>query len=1011
MNQENKCKLQLMLPKSNVTIVLVILFLLFNISSLIAKDHGYENGNSAISITSNTGKNQASAIAKQQPTVIKGTVTNENGEPLPGVTIKIKGKARGAVTDLSGQYTIQVEPEDKVLVFSYVGYLSQEIPIDDQVQIDVSLKQDLIGLEEVVVVGYGTQKREAITSSISSVKSEDFIQGSVNNPVQLIKGKVAGLAINTTSGDPNNPDVQLMLRGVSTLQGNSQPLIVIDGIPGGSLNTVSPDDIESIDVLKDGSAAAIYGTRGTNGVILITTRKGASVSGAPTVNYHGYFSVDQISNQIEVFYAEKYREIPEITDGFFEIVDQGYSTDWWKEISRTPFSHTHNLSINGGTSSTNYIASVNYKSQEGLLINTNREELQLRLGLNHSILDNRLRFNVNLTNTVTQGQTNDENNIYFATRIANPTEPVIDSLGNYTIFAGVDNAVQMAKEFREDIKWNQTLINSKIVAEPIRGLNISLVTALQRFTHLNGWYGNRFYNTSRTGDGGRNTSLNQQKTLELIADYTKEINGHDFTILGGYSYQDFNWEGFSIRNYNYPTDAFSYNRPDLGYALKEGDASMGGYKAMSKLIAFFSRFNYSYENKYLFAASIRREGSSKFGKNNKWGLFPALSAGWRISEEGFLSTANFINDLKLRIGYGVTGTEPSNPYLSQMRFDYYTPTFYKGRWIYSVGPSMNANPNLKWETKHETNIGLDFSFLNYRLGGSVDYYTRNTKDLLYTYSVPVPPNLVSTILANVGEISNKGIEITLDAVMINTHNIKWKATGNFSYNTNELVKLSNEEYKRDFLEVGHTGAPVQKPTHLVEEGSPLGNFFGWKSTGLDSTGAWIVDGEYGELADRQILGNGIPKIFAGLSTTLSYKNLDLTVSLRGTFDYQILNQHRMLWENFIKGQQYNFPTSILDHPYGSTAWVKTAPAYVSYYIEKGDYLKIDNITLGYNFDLANNKYVKFARIYVTSLNLYTFTEYKGVDPEINFLGLSPGMDYTGGYPTTRTYTFGVKLGF
>jgi TonB-dependent starch-binding outer membrane protein SusC len=1003
-NQKTRKSGEIVFP--GITLYFLIMAFLFQISAQSAY-----SSDSGISSTEIIVENSVSMGLPQQPVVITGKVLDENGNPLTGVTIAVKGTTKGVVTNLKGEFNIEVAPEDKVLIFSYVGYLTQEIDIENKTVIDISLEEDKIGLEEVVVVGYGTQKKASITGSVASIKSEDFIEGSFSNPIELIRGKVAGLAINRTNGNPNSDGVQLMLRGVSTLSGDSQPLYVIDGIPSGNLSMLSPDDIESVDVLKDGSAAAIYGTRGTNGVILITTKKGATVAGKPTVTYHSYFSTESILNQIDVFSADEYRKIPEKTDGFFEIVDQGASTDWWDEVSHNPFSQTHNLSIKGGSSSSNYIAAVNYRSQEGLIINTGMEEIQYRLGLNHSTLDDRLRFSLNVNNTIRDGQTNDQNGIYFTTRISNPTEPVFGATGAYTIFSGTNNAVQMANEYVEDINWNTTMVNGKVVAEPIDGLNFTIIGALQRFSNINGSYENRLYNTSRTGTARRSTSMNQRKTFEAYADYNKQFKGHDITILGGYSYQDYNAEGFNLMNYNFPSDVFGYNRPDLGYELQEGNANMGGYKNMSKLIAFFGRLNYSLDNKYLFSASVRREGSTKFGENNKWGIFPAVSAGWKISQEGFMSTLDFINDLKIRVGYGVTGTEPSSPYLSMMRFDYDSPTYYEGKFIYSVGPSENANPNLKWETKHETDIGLDFLILNKRIGGSFDYYVRNTNDLLYTYNVPVPPNFVSTILANVGEVSNSGIELVLNASIINKQDFDWSVTGNFSRNTNELKKLSSEEYSRDFLETGNTGAPVQKPTHLVEEGEPLGNFYGWKSIGLDSLGAWIVEGEYGTMSDRQILGNGIPKMFAGLTSNLRYKNFDFSISIRGAFDYQILNQHRMLWENFIKGQQYNFPTNILKHPYGSTAWIKTEPAYVSYYLEDGDYVKIDNITLGYNFKLNNKKYIKFARVYVSGLNLYTFTKYLGVDPEVNFLGLSPGFDGTGGYPTTKTFTGGIKISF
>lgn len=370
----------------------------------------------------------------------------------------------------------------------------------------------------------------------------------------------------------------------------------------------------------------------------------------------------------------------------------------------------------------------------------------------------------------------------------------------------------------------------------------------------------------------------------------------------------------------------------------------------------------------------------------------------------------WLSDLKLRAGYGVTGIEPTNPYQSHLRYAFGSPILINGTVVQPVAPTENANSDLKWEEKHETNIGLDFGLFNNRLTGNIDYYIRNTKDLLYTYNVPVPPNLASTTLANVGEVENKGIEIILSGEPIRTKDFRLNLTANFSRNTNKLTKLSNEMYQRDFLELGYTGAPVQKTTHIVQEGGAIGNFYGWNDIGMTENGDWIVEGgEYGDNSSRRILGNGIPTMRAGFTVAATYKNFDLTVSMRGAFDFEILNQYRMLFETFEKGTQFNYPKTLLRSVYGQ--YVRRSPAYVSYYIEEGDYLKLDNITLGYTFKLPNGSAVKNLRLYVSGLNLYTFTNYKGIDPEVNMNGLTPGMDYCDGYPTTRSFSLGVKLGF
>ncbi|RAV28245.1 SusC/RagA family TonB-linked outer membrane protein [Sinomicrobium soli] len=955
-----------------------------------------------------------------QGPLVTGVVTDENGEPLPGATVRIKGTSAGTVTDFDGVYELSLPEtgEDYILQFSFIGYISREIALEGKTEVDISLETDVKALDEVVVVGYGTQRKGELTSSIASLKSDDFVQAPVRSPLQLLQGKVAGLAVGTPSGDPN-AGAQIMLRGASTLEGNSQPLIIIDGIPGGNLSTVAPEDIESIDVLKDGSAAAIYGTRGTNGVIIITTRSGkGKEENRLTVDYHGYMSYEEVSRRIPVFSASEYRGLMDDPQIGNTLDDKGYSTDWWDEISRKPVNQVHTLLVNGGNGKSGYTASVSYRSRDGVIKNSDQERLTSRLSLNHSAADGLVKFNFNINNTQSKGRSIWED-VYRYSLLWNPTDRVMDEEGNYTEYPHSLNPVQQLLEETDENKWSEMLLNGKITIEPLTGLRLGILGGFQRNSNHRGKYANKKHYTNtqngRNGNAEQWTNLHIDKTLEITADYNDQWGDHSLALLGGYGYYTSVSEGFSAMNYNFPTDAFSYNNIGVGKALQEGLAGMSSYKNSSTLISFFGRVNYSYKNRFMFMASLRQEGSSKFGADNKWGLFPSFSGAWRISEESFLRDSEVIDDLKIRLGYGVTGTMPNDPYLSLYRFAYGGFMYSGGEWIQGVGPYSNPNPNLKWETKRELNAGIDFTLWNSRLSGSLDLYQRNTSDLLYTYNVPVPPNLVSTIYANVGKIRNRGIELVLNVSPVSTEHFHWQLSGNVSYNENELTKLSNETYERDFLETGSTGAPIQKTTHLVREGHPLGDFYGWVSQGVDENGNWIIkkaneDGAETD-ADREVIGNGVPKMFAGLTSTMTFRQFDFTVGLRGAFMYQILNHFRMKHETFSYAY-WNHPKTILDKPYGGDYYLQDVPKYVSYYIEDGDYVKLDNVSLGYTFRLKEDStFIKRLRVYLSGLNLHTFTGYTGVDPEVNFNGLAPGVSPSLMYPTTSTYTLGLQLGF
>lgn len=951
---------------------------------------------------------------------VSGTIVDENSEPLIGATVSAIGTPSKAVTDVEGKFQLSVS-ENSVLEVSYIGYKSQQIKVTKNETLSIILFEDSRMVDEVVVIGYGSLKKGSITSSISSLKREDFLQGDISSPMNLIKGKVAGLVVNNVNAsDPTKDDggVQMMLRGVSNLTGNQQPLIVVDGIAGASLSAISPDDVESIDILKDGSAAAIYGTRGNNGVIIVTTKKGAgNKKGAISVDYHGYVSYETIANKIDIFNAQDFLKLPEMTggDALNAVTNLGAATDWFKEIYQKPINQNHNISIRSGDAVSNLIVTANYLDQEGILKSSAKDQLRMRIAANQSIWDGKLRFQASAVGTVVNSSYVNPS-IYYNALLVNPTAPIrnVDT-GLYTFFQDANNPVQEQREKNTDTKWDRYALNGKITFEPIRDLNFSVVGSIERFQHTEGVFAtnNYFNGETKHGEVWRNSKFDELKTGELLSDYSFSFDEkHKLSLLLGYSYQEHNWEGFGMYNYDFPSELLSYNQPGLGLALKEGSASMSGYKANSRLVSLFSRVNYSLSDKYIASLSVRREGSTKFGKNHKWGTFPALSMGWNMSNEPFMKEIEWITNLKLRAGYGVTGAEPNSPYLSINRYSYSDPVYSDGSWVWGVGPSLNANRDLRWEKKKEFNFGIDYGIFEGRLSGSLDLYHRRTDDLLYTYQVPVPPNLVSDIYANVGSLTNSGIEVLISTIPIMTKDLTWSIGGNFAYNKNTLNKLSNEMYQRDFLEQGATGAPIQKSTHIVREGESIGNFYGWKSASISADGASWLDSAGNiitmENDRREILGNGIPKFHYGISSSLAYKNIDASVSLRGSGGFQILNQYRMLHETFMEGGNQNYPKTILDRPYGVDTYVYTTPSYVSYYVEDGDFLKIDNVTIGYTFKFK--KYVEKIRLYVSGINLYTFTGYKGIDPEVNILGLSPGIDQIENlYPSTRSVSFGVQL--
>lgn len=966
------------------------------------------------------------ALAQQKVT---GKVKDSSGEPVIGASVVVKGKnTMGTITDFDGNFMLDV-PAKSVLVISYIGYVTQEVPTAGKNSLEIVLKEDTKTLDEVVVIGYGTQRKGDVTSSVASVKADNFVKGAVKDVGQLIQGKVAGLAITNPNGDPTG-STQIRLRGTNTIGGaNTAPLVLIDGIPG-ELGTVAPEDVESVDVLKDGSAAAIYGTRGTNGVILITTKQAKGVD-INQVEYNGYVSTSLIAKKLDMLNADEFRTL-------YPDQDHGADTDWIDEISRTPVSHVHNLSLMGGNSKTNYIANLNYASRQGIMKKSDFESFQGRIEVTHRMFDDKLKLKFGLFGKKNQMESTTSGGsfrgwVYGQATRRNPTDPVRNEDGTWNENVSkfeYENPLALLYEAEGNVKKTQLRYNGNIVYNPIKDLTLSAVFSYIR-DNMNRGYGETLNHISALRDGlagwssvGAYTKM--EKLMELTAQYNKEIGAHKFSVLGGYSYNETDFEELWIDNYGFQDDYFGgWHNIGIGSALKDGKANIGSKKTPTNLIGFFGRATYSFKNRYLLMGALRYEGASQlWGTDNAWGLFPSISVGWRITEEAFMKNQKIFDDLKLRVGYGVTGSQPKDPFLGVAMLKYGSYAFVNGNWVQTIVPASNPNPDLKWEEKKETNIGLDFVSWGGRLSGSIDYYNRDVDGLIYEYGVPTPPNLYNKTMANGGTMRNRGVEVLVTVVPVQNKDFEWSTTGTFSLNSNKLISLSGSIFKSDY-DYFNTGTVEYSgqvaDSHRVQVGESIGNFYGFKVVDVDSEGRWIYEDRNGELVnykdfthapeDKHVIGNGLPKWYAGWNNTLRYKNFDLNVTMRGAFGFQIINGGRMNYENVKNSRFENRLKSVNDLVFGKhTLSPEVEPEFNSYYVEDGDYWKIDNITLGYSFGQVG-KYIKSLRIYGSVLNALTITGYKGIDPEVSTDGLTPGYDTRDRYPSVRSFTFGVNVKF
>lgn len=728
----------------------------------------------------------------------------------------------------------------------------------------------------------------------------------------------------------------------------------------------------------------------------------------------------------------------DVRAGKTNFTDKGYDTDWLDAISRTGFTHNHNFNISGGTKQTTYSADFTYRKEDGVIMNTYAEDIRMRFDVSHWMLNDMLKVNLNMVkkwhkNSATNATNSDQSNIYRQAIARNPTAPIYNEDGSYNEDFGVNyyyNPVGMLEERLGNYSYEETRATGNITLEPIKGWQTNLMLATSRFgAHDKGYNTSEYYGNQLnqwTGYAYHTNSESYQNNLEITSKYDLNVGKHRMNAMVGYSYQYYKYEQNYANNYNFPTDFFQWNNLGIGQALKEGKAGMGSSASENTLIGFFARVSYAYDNRYNLLVSVRREGSSKFGDNNKWGTFPSASLGWTISNEEFMKGITWLNNLKLRAGFGITGVIPNNPYESLTKYTYGSSYYYSdGKWLPGLSVSSNPNPDLRWEKSTEFNVGLDWSVLDDRLGGSIDLYNKKTTDLLFLYTVPTPPNLYNQTLANAGSVRNQGIEIAVNAVPVRTKDFEWKTVVTVSANKNKLLSLSNDMYESNsFIDTGGLGEPISISTHRMEEGHALGDFYGLKSVGVSENGLFLIekpDGEIVEFANdqlkndeyRQYLGSGLPKVYLGWTNNLSYKNWDLSMQFTSQLGFKILNEPRAFYEN--NSIAYNRLKSVEEAPYGGQYTLSSSQpqTFVSYYLEDGDFLKLTNLTIGYTFPIKkNNKYIKGVRAYLSGDNLFCITGYSGLDPELsNANPTYAGIDYRDKYPSIRSFTFGLNLTF
>ena len=967
---------------------------------------------------------------------VTGKVTDRTGMPLPGVNVLEKGTTNGSITDVDGKYIINVA-KGKTLQFSYIGFTTQEIKVT-QNTINVTLQEDLQALDEVVVIGYGSMSRKDVTSSITTVKADKLNVGTYSDPGQLLQGKVPGLTI-TQSSDPNGGTSSITLRGASSLRGGEamEPYYVVDGVPGVSLALIAPEDIESIDVLRDATATAIYGSKAANGVIIVTTKKGKA--GKASVTYSAYVAADKVMKNLDMLSASELRAYAEQNNLTLDN-DFGGNTDWQKEVQRTAFTHNHNVSISGGSESTTYNASINYMDRQGVIKGTDMDRLIGRAFVQTKALNDRLTLSMNLNASITNnhsvetGSSDYQNeSVYDAMNYYSPLVPVRDAEGNWSIYEGVSQNYNPMSLINEDTYEHTTKKlqgTAKAELDIIDGLKWNAILSYQNEQFLWDEYHTNKSQLTKVKDNGqahRRTTQDYRKVLETYLNYDKTFNDvHKLGVMLGYSWEETTKaDGYGVTVYDFYSDETGYKNMGLANKIDGINGVWSSAENTLRMISFYGRANYSFNSKYLLQATVRRDGSSAFGENNRWATFPSFSAAWRISEEDFAENWGF-DDLKLRAGYGVSGNSLGfDPYFSRMVFGatgWFT--YSDGYEYHTIGALRNNNPDLKWETTSMFNVGVDFSVLGGRLGATIEYYSKQTSDLILDYEVSTNRYPFGTMYANVGDISNKGIEISINAIPVQTKNFEWSTTLNLSHNKNVVEKISNDTYSVDYINKANPyigGFSGTNSIQRIVEGEPIGTFYTYHWEGYNEDGVSIFsdydkEGNYvgtttqpNETDRVKVEGSAQPKLNLGWNNTLNYKDWTLTAFFQGTFGNKIFNATRAQYNNVTNlGVGKNGLKEILERNMPNDV---NAQAPSDRYIENGSYLRLSTLSLSYDFGKIGN-WINNLKLTATCNNVFTITNYSGIDPEVSLGGVEPGVDWRQSfYPRTRTFMLGLNVNF
>lgn len=978
-------------------------------------------------------KKETPASAQQtSENTIQGVVTDANGEPIIGANIMIEGTTTGTITDFDGRFTLDV-PENATLQISYIGFVSQNVKVGGKKDITVKLVEDAKTLDEVVVVGYGTMKKSDLTGSVSSITSDNFKLGTDLTPQQLMQGAFSGVNISQNSGKPGGSNT-IRVRGGTSISASNDPLYVIDGVPISTsagvnqsnistattdffdqepinpLSNINPNDIESINILKDASATAIYGSRGANGVIMITTKKGKA--GVRQLDYSFNLGISTVANKLDVLTGDEYRQT--VTDLGLTLDDKGMNTDWQDVIFRTAISQNHYVSFMSGSEKTSYRASAGYSNQNGIMEGSGMKSANARVNINHKALNDKLKLNLNISYGETDSDQAPVSNtvgsemgssMLYEAYVFNPTYPIYDENGDYYDVPPYRvNPASFAKELLDERGTSQFLGNLTADWNFYKPFTLQVNVGYNKNTISRNSYISKsnLLGNSNNGYVTVQKLSDYSKLLETILKYNQSFGKHHIDAMIGYSWQYFYGEGQTTKAYGFLSDNFKW----YSLAAAQTVESISSYAESNTLISMYGRVNYNYADKYLLTATVRRDGSSRFGSGNKWGVFPSVAASWRISQEDFFQN-DVMSDLKLRVSFGITGSQEIGNYNSLSTLGASTNGYLVGgEKVTIVLPQQYTNPDLKWEQTAQTDVGIDFGFFNGRIRGSIDYYYKKTTDLLLSVAVP-SPSLITTQIANVGTVTNQGIELDLAFDLMRRKNFSWEANLNLSHNKNEVVSLSNDKWTGDNMQVAPCQGQGLSGTYaqLIMPGQPIGTFYGKRFIG-------IVDGveQFANDGESEVIGCAQPDLTFGLGTNLQYKNWTFSLNFRGSIGNDVYNctANNLAYLSNLPGR------NVLREAVTSGVSRDQAKVFSSRFIEDGSFVRLDNISLGYNFSLPK-LYVSNARIFVSAQNLFTITGYSGADPEVNSeisrTGVAPlGVDYLS-YPRARTFSMGVNLSF